>query len=144
MELITSLRKTVVRLRSNSRYEWGHMGFCNCGHLAQTLTDRSPKEIHQSAMVREGDWLDQVREYCPTSGLLIDDVIGELIAAGLTTADIGNLERLRDPKVLERIPDRTHLIRNNRDDLILYLETWGDLLESEIAKEGSTTFEKAA
>ena len=95
-------------------------------------------------MVREGDWLEQVREYCPTSGLLIDDVIGELIAAGLTTADIGNLERLRDPKVLERIPDRTHLIRNNRDDLILYLETWGDLLESEIAKEGSTTFEKAA
>ena len=36
--LIDALRATARRLEDGARYEWGHMGRCNCGHLAQTLT----------------------------------------------------------------------------------------------------------
>jgi hypothetical protein len=45
-ELISALRATANRLSDGTAYQWTHMGACNCGHLAQTVTRKSASEIH--------------------------------------------------------------------------------------------------
>lgn len=109
------------------------MGQCNCGHLAQTITNIGHGEIHRSAMVREGDWEQQAHNYCPTSGYRIDDIIDALLDIGMHLSDIGNLEKLRDRAVLARLPQqRRYLQRNRREDVVAYMEAWADLLEQQL------------
>jgi hypothetical protein len=132
-ELIAAFRKTITKLKNNAPYEWGHMGACNCGNLAQEITQLSKAEIHQYAMQKSGDWNDQLMEYCPTSGYPMDLMISKLIEAGLTVDELKHLERLSDPKVLShiQIPKKHHLQKNKKEDVILYLETWTLILENE-------------
>jgi hypothetical protein len=53
-----------------------------------------------------------------------------LMDLGLGAADIRHLERLSDPQVLRRLPlEQQMLNRLERNDVILYLNTWADLLE---------------
>lgn len=129
IELVRALRETAQRVSEGAPYQWGHYGHCNCGHLAQTLTQRSPHDLQRRATAQEGEWRDQAREHCPTSGAPLGEVIGEMLAAGLLIDDIVALENLDHPRVLERLPDgRRHLRRNHREDLVLYLHVWADLL----------------
>ena len=132
-ELIFALRKTALRLRSGASYHWGHLGSCNCGHLAQTLTRKTKAEIHAEALERVGDWGDVSAEYCETSGLPIDDIIGAMLKVGLNLNDIEYLENLSDRKVLACFPvAERNLKHNDRDDVIRYLGVWADLLESQL------------
>ena len=135
LELIDALRRTAVRLASDVSYQWGHMGMCNCGHLAQSITGLAGAESHASALIREGDWEQQAKDYCPTSGNLIDVVLAAMFDLGLTRDDVRNLEKLSDLDVL-RSAGR-HLRFNNRDDVVLYMRTWADLLEAEFADHSS-------
>lgn len=133
LSVIDALRTTARRLRAQAPYQWGHMGSCNCGHLAQTVTRLNQAEIHKRAMQRYGDWDQQLRDYCPTSGLPIDDTIDEMLAAGFTRTDLAHLERLSAPAVLAAMPpERRYLRHNHRDDVVLYLETWAQVLEQEL------------
>jgi len=129
--LISSIRKTAQRLKNGSPYQWGHMGACNCGNLAQELTNLSKGEIHQLAMQGVGDWNDQLREYCPSSGFPMDIMISKLLEAGLSLDDLADLEKLSNPAILAEIPiaRRNKLSKNNRNDVVLYMETWANLLE---------------
>ncbi|MEL7146419.1 MAG: hypothetical protein AAFO69_08635 [Bacteroidota bacterium] len=134
--LIEALRKTAKKLEKGARYQWGHMGCCNCGNLAQELTSLTDKEIHDHAMKKHGDWQEQVIDYCPTSGYPMDLLITRLLDAGLTTIDLQHLERLSDKTVLSRVKgEKRHLKHNQRDDVVLYLKTWSDLLEEEISAQ---------
>jgi hypothetical protein len=99
---------------------------CNCGHLAQSITGLQSAEIHQSALIREGDWEQQARDYCPSSGHLIDVVLAAMFDLGLTRDDVRHLERLSDPAVIRRVG--RHLRFNNREDVVLYMQAWADLL----------------
>jgi hypothetical protein len=130
-ELIAALRRTADRLQKGALYQWGHMGSCNCGHLAQELTRYSKAEIHQRALLsRSGDWNEQLIDYCPTSGLPLDDVIGELLEAGLDIDDLKHLERLSDPKILQHLPPAERYLRHNlRNDVVKYLQLWAHALE---------------
>ena len=128
--LIDALRETAERLRKGSDYKWANFGLCNCGHLAQTVTHKSPKAIHEAALARAGDWGEQAREYCGSTGLEMDHILGALMALGLNHDDIHDIERLSNPAVLRRMGptpiggshyDRSHAIR--------YFETWADILE---------------
>ncbi len=134
LPVIQALRATAQRLAVQAPYQWGHMGSCNCGHLAQTITKLTKAEIHTRAMQRYGDWERQLIDYCPTSGLPIDDTIDEMLALGFTRADLTHLERLSDPTIRAVIPfERRNALRHNqRDDVVLYLRTWADLLEAEL------------
>ncbi|RSK34476.1 hypothetical protein [Hymenobacter metallilatus] len=134
LPVIQALRNTALRLAAEAPYQWGHMGSCNCGHLAQTITALSKGEIHARAMQRYGDWDQQLTDYCPTSGLPVDAIIDEMLALGFTRQDLARLERLSDPVVLAAIPfERRNALRHNqRDDVVLYLRTWAELLESEM------------
>lgn len=129
-ELISALRRTAQRLATDVSYQWGHMGMCNCGHLAQSITGLASAEIHSSALVREGDWEQQANDYCPTSGNLIDVVLAAMFDLGLTRADVRNLEKLADLDVLRRAG--RHLRFNHRDDVVLYMRTWADLLQESV------------
>ena len=132
LPVIQALRDTASRLTTQAPYQWGHMGSCNCGHLAQTITQLTKAEIHTRAMQRYGDWERQIVDYCPTSGLPIDQTIDEMLALGFSRSDLSHLERLSDPSILAAIPfERRNMLRHNqRDDVVLYLHTWADLLEN--------------
>jgi hypothetical protein len=133
-ELIAALRQTARKLANGAPYQWGHMGSCNCGNLAQELTKLSKAEIHTHALaVGRGDWNEQMNDYCPTSGLPIDTLIAEMLQAGLSTEDLKHLERLSDRQILERLPQGERSLRHNRrDDVVRYLYTWADLLEEQL------------
>jgi hypothetical protein len=134
VELVSALRATVARLEGDAEYQWGHMGLCNCGHLAQCITRLGKREIHAWALEREGDWEQHANDYCPASGLRIDDVISAMLDIGLTTEDIAHLEKLTGPEVLARLPaGRRHLRRNVREDVVRYLRAWVELLDEELA-----------
>jgi len=131
--VIQALRKTVENLEKGATYQWGHMGSCNCGNLAQVITNLDKAEIHKSAMRRHGDWNEQLVDYCPTSGLSIDHIIDEMLAFGFSREDLAHLEKLSDPKILRRLPaDKKYLKHNLKGDVILYLKTWGIVLTEEL------------
>jgi len=135
-ELVLALRETAQRVAAGAAYQWGHYGHCNCGHLAQTLTGRSPHELQRRATATVGEWRDQAQEHCPTSGAPLGEVIAEMLGAGLSIDDIVALETLDHPRVLERLPDgRRHLRRNHRQDLVLYLHVWADVLSEELTPQ---------
>ena len=134
LPVIQALRDTAQRLAAQVPYQWGHMGSCNCGHLAQTVTKLTKGEIHARAMQRHGDWERQLVDYCPASGLPIDATIDEMLALGFTRADLTHLERLADPAIRAGIPfeRRDRMRHNQRDDVVLYLRTWANLLEQRL------------
>ncbi|SEJ71717.1 hypothetical protein SAMN05192553_10999 [Cyclobacterium xiamenense] len=140
-KLILALRKTISKLKKGAPYQWGHMGACNCGNLAQEITRISKSDIHRFAMQRSGDWSEQLNDYCPSSGLPMDLMISELLGIGLSREDLIHLERLSDPEILALIPmdQRMHLVKNKKEDLLLYLETWVRQLENEWAENQRTT-----
>jgi hypothetical protein len=129
-ELIAALERTASKLQQGASYQWGHMGACNCGNLAQELTPFSKAEIHQYAMQRHGDWNEQLIDYCPTSGYPMDLIVSKMLENGLTLVDLGHLERLSDPEILAQIEKgrRDSLNKNSREDVIFYLQVWANLL----------------
>lgn len=131
IKLIKAIRKTARRLSRNAPYQWGHMGSCNCGHLAQEITRVSKADIHSFALHSEGSWTDQSRAYCSTSGLPMDLLISAMLDAGLMLEDLEYLEKLSDPKVLRRM-DYPRLRFNNREDVIRYMLTWAETLEEQL------------
>jgi hypothetical protein len=141
--LIAAIEKTVAKLSNGAAYQWGHMGACNCGNLAQELTHFSKAEIHQYAMQRHGDWNEQLTDYCPTSGYPMDMMISKMLEHGLTLDDLAHLERLSDPLILSQIPKdrRDQMNKNNKEDVILYLETWANLLREKWVIENEPKLE---
>lgn len=135
LALVQALRTTADRLARGATYQWTHMGACNCGHLAQTLTHLDRAELHALALMRAGDWGEQAIDHCPTSGLPIDDVIGVMLDAGMELRDIGELERLAAPEIVARLPHgERELDRRDRADVVRYLRAWADLLEERLER----------
>lgn len=134
-QLIDALTRTAARLREGADYQWTHMGACNCGHLAQTVTHLSRAQLHALALEKPGDWSEQAIDFCPTSGFPMDHVIATMLELGLTTRDLVHLERLTDAAVVSSLPlSRRHLDYRKRDDVVLYLETWARLLSHQLAR----------
>ncbi|MEM6731645.1 MAG: hypothetical protein AAF658_08820 [Myxococcota bacterium] len=144
-DLIRALRVTAYRIRDGSRFQWTHMGACNCGHLAQTVTQLEPAKIHSFAIEKEGEWADQAFDHCPTSGYRMDDIIASLMELGLSSADIANLEKLNDRKVLRRMPEgMREADYRDREHAVTYMEVWADLLEDQLlAKERDIARQRA-
>lgn len=134
LELISALRSTAARLREGSPFAWGHMGSCICGHLAQTITELSPAEIHARAMERHGDWSQQSIDYCPASGMAIDHVIDEMVALGLSPSDIRELERLSSRAVLAKVPAK-YLRHQDKAHAVQYMEAFAELLEERLESQ---------
>lgn len=134
-ELVQALRTTADRLAEGLHYEWGNPAACNCGHLARTVTELSQAELLGYAKERQAEWGEIVIDSCPTSGMPIDWVIDRLVQLGLTHEDLARLEDLDHAEVLQRLPleQRRRLRRNKREDVVLYLRIWADLLDGQIS-----------
>jgi hypothetical protein len=128
-DLVIALRNTMKKIGQSNDYQWGHMGSCNCGFLAREITRLRKDQIHTSAMQGYGDWTEQLNDYCPTSGLPMDDIISQMLAIGFDTVDLKHLERLSDPKILHSLKER-NLACNVKSDVIIYLKTWIVQMES--------------
>ena len=133
IKIIDSLRKTAQQLENGNRYEWGHMGSCNCGNLAQTITTFSRAEIQKYALEKRGDWSEQLIDYCPTSGYPMDMIIEKMIDFGFSRQDLNHLEWLSDREILNEI-GLEYLDRNFKANTILYLKTWANLIENQLIK----------
>jgi hypothetical protein len=84
-------------------------------------------------MQSHGNWTEQLNDYCPTSGLLMDDLITELLAAGFIVDDLQHLEMLSDPQVLSYLPSGSkHLTRNVKSDVVAYLKAWSVMMEDKM------------
>jgi len=130
--LIQALRKSAQQILENNNYHWGHMGQCNCGFLAQNLLKKAPGEIHQIALTGNGDWNDQIRDYCPNSGFPMDSLIFDLIQFGIKAEELAELEKLSNPRILkETSKQKDYLEFNQKEDVALYMYTWAELIENE-------------
>jgi len=131
--IIQILRKTAMTLETSTHYQWGHMGACNCGFLAQEITQLTQAEIHRRALMRHGDWTEQLNDYCPIQGLPFDDIISELLCVGFDSDDLKHLEKLSDPKITGLLPPTERaLVHNRKKDVVVYLRLWANLLEKEL------------
>lgn len=146
LKVIQALRETATQIATSGRYEWGHMGSCNCGHLAQNVTSFTRAEIQQFALQKRGDWSEQIVDYCPTSGYPMDLIIGRMIEFGFTQSDLRQLENLSNPEILAKV-GVTFFNRNVMSDTVKYMNAWADLLENQWMEQNINhivlpTFEK--
>lgn len=146
LKVIQALRETATQIATSGRYEWGHMGSCNCGHLAQNVTSFTRAEIQQFALQKRGDWSEQIVDYCPTSGYPMDLIIGRMIEFGFTQSDLRQLENLSNPEILAKV-GVTSFNRNVMSDTVKYMNAWADLLENQWMEQNINhivlpTFEK--
>jgi hypothetical protein len=133
IKIIEALLATAKKIEASNDYQWGHMGSCNCGFLAQQICHLRKDEIHKRAMQRYGDWNEQLNDYCPVSGLLMDDLISEMLAYGFDIEDLKQLEKLSDGVILRSLPiDQRNLKYNNKYDVATYMRAWSAIIESKI------------
>ena len=130
--LIDALRATSDRLENEDvQYQWGHMGQCNAGHLIQTLTGMSSFEIVESVDFQLDEWSEHAVDYCSCTGNKVDDIFLAIEKQGLTHSDIVKLENLSDRKVLENLNGGfRYLQRNRREDVIEYMRSFANILET--------------
>jgi hypothetical protein len=138
--LINALRQTARRLESGADYAWGNHGSCNCGNLLQVITTLNRTEILRLAHTGIGEWTELAEDYCNVSNLPADQLISHLIEAGLTTSDIHNIEYLEDRAILDRLPGGFRwLKRNERADVILYLDEMANMLEEKLLTDSAVS-----
>ena len=131
--LIGALRKAAGNLRNGAAYSWGHHGSCNCGNLLQVVTHLSKEEILRYAHTGVGEWTELADDYCGVTDAPAYLMISKLEALGLTPVDIHQLEYLYNKEVLQKLPGGFRWLRKNvREDVILYFETFADVLEERI------------
>ena len=82
-ELIDGLRHTARRLADGAHYEWGHMGRCNCGHLVQTITAMSDREIVEAVDFAMDEWSEHAKDYCAGTGQKVETLFLTLQAVGI-------------------------------------------------------------
>ena len=129
--LIQALRITAQRLTDGAQYEWGHLGRCNCGHLVQTVTAMSSREIVEAVDFAMDEWSEHAKDYCEGTGHKVDDLFLTLQQIGFDYRDVIHLENLTDQRVLTRL--NQHLRRNCVTDVTLYMTTLAALLEEELS-----------
>jgi hypothetical protein len=132
IELIYALREAAGRLRNGAVYAWGNHGACNCGQLVQVIGGLSREEILSYTKTGVGEWTELAEDYCGITDAPVSMLVGKLQQIGLTPSDIHHLEYLNDRSVLNNLTGGFRwLQRNNRQDVVLYFETFASMLEEE-------------
>jgi hypothetical protein len=135
-ELVQALKETANRLKNGAYYAWGNHGGCNCGNLLQVVTQLSKEEILQYAHSGIGEWTELAEDFCGVSNAPISLLLKKLQELGLTPTDIHNLEYLEDKTVLQNLPGGFRWLKKNvREDVIVYFETYAQLLEEQLIEQ---------
>ena len=131
--LIDALRRTADKLQNGAKYEWGHMGRCNCGHLVQTITNLSDDQLVESVDHQLDEWSEHAKDYCSGTGTKVDDLFRKMNDYGFNYKDMQHLEYLNDPEVLADLPaGRRHLQKNDVNDVCLYMNKMADIMEESL------------
>lgn len=108
------------------------MGRCNCGHLVQTVTNLSCREISSTVNQKLDEWSEHAKDYCDLTGSPVDDLFAALAQVGFGYRDVMALEYLSDPRVVSRLgPTGQRLRRNHAPDVSLYMRTLADIIEEQ-------------
>ena len=114
-DLIVGLKKAIYALQKNTVfYDWSNQASCNCGIVAQALTNLSPQEVdagffkirglYQTLSTQgkfvEHTWREGVRQTCSGTGKSNVEILQLLFNAGLQPEDIIHLEYLENPAIL--------------------------------------------
>lgn len=138
IKLVDALRQTAERLQNGATYAWGNHGSCNCGNLLQVVTNLSRQQILSYAHSGIGEWTELAEEYCSVSNTPVYLMISSLEEIGLTPTDIHNLEYLEDKSVLQQLPGGFRWLKKNvREDVIVYFQTFANMLEEKLQKTGA-------
>ena len=138
VDTIMALMNTASALEKAPDYQWGHMGSCNCGFLAREVARLDKVTIHSAAMQRYGNWTEQLNDYCPTSGFLMDDVITKMLNAGFDIDDLRHLETLSNVEILRTLPAHQRFLQHNiRGDVVTYLRAWSGWLTQQLSNLAS-------
>ncbi|NLR92110.1 hypothetical protein [Flammeovirga agarivorans] len=132
--LITKLREAASNIEAGADYSWGHVGRCNCGHLVQAITPMNSKDIYESAQRHKLDeWSEFANDYCPASGVPVDNIIDTLMEHGFELEDINHLEYLSNKNILKALPGGfRYLEKGNKEHAAVYMKTWANELEKEL------------
>jgi hypothetical protein len=85
------------------------------------------------AQMGTGEWTELSEEYCTDTNAPLNTIFSQLEQAGLTPVDVHHIEYLTDRAVLRELPGGFRwLKRNVREDVILYFETFANLLEEQL------------
>lgn len=103
------------------------MGTCNCGNLAQDITNKSKQKIHGATMQKKWGLERSTKGLYSTRKLPLDHIMSELTESGLILEDLIHLEKLSDPTISEE----STLSNNEKEDRILYPETGSKILENQ-------------
>jgi hypothetical protein len=142
LQLIEALKETARRLKDGAHYAWGNHGSCNCGNLLQVVTKLSTEEILRYAHTGIGEWTELAEEFCPVTNAPVALLLSKLQQTGLTPTDIHNLEYLEDKEVLNRLPGGFRwLKKNQREDVIVYFETFANVLEDKLQQSVNVNFD---
>ncbi len=133
LKLISALRATADRVEAGARYEWGHMAHCNCGHLAQTVSNQTGEQISKVVKHALSEWTEHASDICDVSGNPVEELLDVLQQVGFSREDVMHLEWLSDKRVLRKVGQGIYLKRNDRNDLITYLRAMADMLEEDLA-----------
>lgn len=133
LTLIGALRQAAANLRNGAPYAWGNHGACNCGHVLQVVTHLTKEEILRQAHTGIGEWTEIAEDYCGVTNVPAYMLISKLEAIGLTPTDIHCLEYLKDKSVLKKLPGGFRWLKKNvRENVILYFETFAEILEDKL------------
>jgi hypothetical protein len=70
------------------------------------------------------------------TNLEVEEILDTLNYQGLSREDMRNLEYLSDESILSKLPGgKRYLEKNKREDAILYMRTWADILEEKDASK---------
>ena len=130
-KLIRALRQAAQNLDKGAKYEWGHMGRCNCGHLVQTVTQMTDVEIVKAVDHQLDEWTEHAKDYCGDSNHKIDDLFATMEQMGFDHYDMTHLENLSDRNVL-CLSEKSYLERNNPEDVSSYMNIMADMLEKQL------------
>jgi hypothetical protein len=84
----------------------------------------------------ESEWTEIAVEYCPISGAPITLIMEKLQSIGLTPSDLHNLEYLDNKDVLKNLPGGFRWLKKNvREDVIVYFDTFANMLEDELLQQ---------
>jgi len=107
-KLITSLRAAASALEQGRfHYNWHEASRCNCGVLVCALLGLTPGQLSPRIPIgakEQATWRQRMAAQCPITGQTHHELLKTLFGFGLTQEDMINLEFLRDPNVISRIP----------------------------------------
>lgn len=126
-DLVQALEDTVSRLKkSETCYEWGHMGRCNVGHVLQSLLKIDDHEVVIRSRGAMKEWSKHVEDH---QNGCENQLLTCLVEAGLDLERVVHLEGLSEPLVLKNLKGgHRHLTKNDRSDAIEYLSSLTSLL----------------